>query len=130
METSKKAKDLACKPIYFIDGLANARNAVELMKNKNVHALLINKRNNEDAHGIITVTDILKGIVIQNKTLDEVSVYEIMTKPVLAISSELNAKYVPKLMLNYNIKIAAVEENGELIGLIDLSQCLFALLDK
>jgi signal-transduction protein with cAMP-binding, CBS, and nucleotidyltransferase domain len=125
METFKKAKDIASEKLFFIDGLSSVRDAAQLMKAKNVQALIIKKRNNEDAHGIITVTDIIKGVIIPNKTLDEVSVYEIMSKPVFSIPSQLNVKYVPRLMLNHKIKIAPVEENGEMIGLIDFSQCLF-----
>lgn len=125
METFKKAKDIASQKLFFIDGLSSVRDAAQLMKAKNVQALIIKKRNNEDAHGIITVTDIIKGVIIPNKTLDEVSVYEIMSKPVFSIPSQLNVKYVPRLMLNHKIKIAPVEENGEMIGLIDFSQCLF-----
>lgn len=129
MRAFKVAKDIATVQIHYIDGLSSARNAVSLMKAHNVHALIIKKRNDEDAHGIITITDIIKGVIIPNKTLEEVSVYEIMTKPVFSIPAELNVKYVPRLMMNYNIKIAPVEENGEFIGLIDYAQCLFKWLE-
>lgn len=125
METFKKLKEIASDKLFFIDGLASVRDAVQLMKDKNVQALIIQKRNNADANGIITVNDIIKGVIITNKTLDEVSVYEIMTKPVFSISAHLNVKYVPRLMNNYNIKIAPVEENGKYIGIIDYTQFLF-----
>lgn len=129
MRSFKKAKDIASDKLFFIDGLASVRDAVQLMKTKNVQALIIKKRNDEDANGIVTVTDIIKGVLIPHKTFDEVSVYEIMTKPVLSISSHLNVRYVPRLMLNHKIKIAPVEENGEIIGLIDFSQCLFMAIE-
>jgi signal-transduction protein with cAMP-binding, CBS, and nucleotidyltransferase domain len=128
METFKKAKEIVSDKLFFIDGLASARDAVQLMKEKNVQALIIKKRSNADANGIITVNDIIKGVIIQDKTLDEVSVYEIMTKPVFSISAHLNVKYVPRLMYNYNVKIAPVEENGEYIGMIDYTQFLFTEL--
>jgi len=128
METFKKAKDIASEKLFYIDGLASARDAVQLMKVKNVQALIIQKRNSADANGIITVNDIINGVIILNKTLDEVSVYEIMTKPVFSISAHLNVKYVPRLMHNHNVKIAPVEENGEYIGMIDYTQFLFAKL--
>jgi signal-transduction protein with cAMP-binding, CBS, and nucleotidyltransferase domain len=128
METFKKAKEIASDKMYFIDGLASIRDAVQLMKDKNVQALIIQKRNSADANGIITVNDIINGVIIQNKTLDEVSVYEIMTKPVFSISAHLNVKYVPRLMHNYNVRIAPVEENGEYIGMIDYTQFLFTIL--
>ena len=101
-----------------------------MMKEKNVRALIIKKRNSADANGIVTVYDIIKGVIIPNKTLDEVSVYEIMTKPVFSISAHLNVKYVPRLMYNYNVRIAPVEENGEYIGIIDYTQFLFAEFQK
>ena len=128
METFKKAKEIASEKLFFIDGLASVRDAVQLMKEKNVQALIIQKRNNADANGIITVNDIIKGVIIPNKTLDEVSVYEIMTKPMFSISAHLNVKYVPRLMYNYNVRIAPVEENGKYIGIIDYTQFLFSEL--
>lgn len=128
METFKKAKEIVSDKLFFIDGLASARDAVQLMKEKNVQALIIKKRSNADANGIVTVNDIIKGVIIQDKALDEVSVYEIMTKPVFSISAHLNVKYVPRLMYNYNVKIAPVEENGEYIGMIDYTQFLFTEL--
>jgi signal-transduction protein with cAMP-binding, CBS, and nucleotidyltransferase domain len=128
METFKKAKDIASDKLFYIDGLASVRSAVQLMKEKNVQALIIQKRNSADANGIITVNDIIKGVIIPKKTLDEVSVYEIMTKPIFSISAHLNVKYVPRLMYNYSVRIAPVEENGKYIGIIDYSQFLFTKL--
>ena len=125
METYKTAKNIASNRLYYIDGLASIRDAIQLMKDKEVHALIIHKRNIADANGIITIKDIIRGVIIPNRTIDEVSVYEVMTKPVLSIPSHLNVKYVPRLMYNAKIRFAPVEENGEYIGIIDYSQFLF-----
>ena len=128
METYKTAKDIALDILYYIDGLASIRDAIQLMKDTGVQALIIQKRNDADANGIITIKDIIRGVIIPDRTLEEVSVYEIMTKPVLAIPSHLNIKYVPRLMYNSKIRIAPVEENGKYIGMVDYSQFLFAEL--
>ena len=130
MKNFRKAKEIASDKLFYIDGLASVRDAAQLMKEKNVQALLIQKRNGADANGIITVHDIITGVIIQGKTLDEVSVYEIMTKPVFSISAHLNVKYVPRLMYNYNVRIAPIEENGEYIGIIDYTQFLFSELTQ
>ena len=129
MKTYKKAKEIASDKLFYIDGLASARDAARLMKEKHVRALIIKKRSIADANGIITPYDIIRGVHNQNKTLDEVSVYELMTKPVFSIPAHLNVKYVPRLMLNYNIRVAPVEENGDYIGIIDYMQFLFTDLD-
>lgn len=128
METYKKAKDIASDKLFYIDGLASVREAIRLMKEKDVQTLIIKKRNIADTNGIVTVNDIISGVIIPKKTFDEVSVYEIMTKPVFSIPALLNVKYVPRLMYNYDIKMAPVEENGEYIGMIDYSQFLFTEL--
>lgn len=128
MADIKKAKDIASDRIFYIDGLASVRDAVQLMKKENVSALLIQKRDHTDTNGIITVNGIIKGVIIEEKTLDEVSVYEVMTKPIFSIPAQLNVKYVPKLMYNYGVRIAPVEENGKYIGIIDYTQFLFSNL--
>lgn len=129
MKNFKQAKDIASDRLFYIDGLASVRDAIQIMKNQNVQALIIQKRDNADVNGIVTVNDIIKGVMIPRKTIDEVSVYEIMTKPVFSIPAHLNVKYVLKLMHNNNMKIAPVEENGEYIGIIDYSQFLFTELE-
>ncbi len=128
METYTTAKDITLDKLYYIDGLASIRDAIQLMKDKEVRALIIQKRNAADANGIITIIDIISNVIIPERTLEEVSVYEVMTKPVLSIPSHLNVKYVPRLMYNSKIRIAPVEENGKYIGIIDYRQFLFAAL--
>ena len=75
METYKTARDIASDRLYYIDGLASIRDAIQLMKDKEVQTLIIHKRNEADANGIITIKDIIRGVIIPNRTLDEVSVY-------------------------------------------------------
>jgi len=54
MESFKRAKDIASNKLFFIDGLASVRVAIKLMRKENVQALIIKKRNNADANGIVT----------------------------------------------------------------------------
>ena len=127
MENYQTAKNIASLELYYIDGLASVRDAIELMKSKHVDALIIQKRNDQDANGIITLTDVLDKVVVSNRTLDEVSVYEIMTKPTLSIASHLNIKYIPRLLNRLHIRQAPVEENGKYIGMVDFKQLLFSI---
>lgn len=124
-ENFKSAKDIASDKLFYIEGLDSVGTAIKVMKENNVQALIIQKRDSADANGIVTVFDIIEGVIIPERNIEEVSVYEIMTKPVLSISAHLNVKYVPRLMHNYSVRIAPVEENGEYIGMIDFTQFLF-----
>lgn len=125
MDTYKKARDIASDKLYYIDGLATARDAIDMMKEKGVDYLIIKKRNDEDANGIVVLSDIIKGAIIPDLEPEEVSVYEIMKKPVISIPASLNAKYIPRLLINARINVAPVEEKGEYIGIIHLRDFLF-----
>ena len=48
-------------------------------------ALIVKKRNDEDAFGIVRVRDLISGVIIPDRTSLEVNVYEIMVKPVITI---------------------------------------------
>jgi len=125
MNDYKSAKDIASNKLVYIDGLASIREAIALMKEQNVEALIIAKRNDKDANGIIVISDIIKGVIVPDKKTEEVSVYELMTKPVISIPAHLNVRYVPRLLSNAKINIAPVEENGKYIGIISLKDIVY-----
>ena len=120
-----RAKDVSMKQICYIDGLSTAQEAVDMMKKNNVDALIIQKRDEKDANGIITATDIVRKVIVPDLKLSEVSVYEIMTKPVVSIPASLNVRYIPRLLSNVGFSIAPIEENGNYIGMIQLRDFLF-----
>lgn len=128
MKEHLTAKEIASSQLHYIDGLATVKQAVALMKEKNVETLIIQKRDERDANGIITVSDIIGKVIIPDKQLEEVSVYEIMTKPVISIPAHLNSRYVPRLLHNARISVAPVEENGVFLGIIHLKDFLFNTL--
>jgi signal-transduction protein with cAMP-binding, CBS, and nucleotidyltransferase domain len=125
MNDYKSAKDIASNKLVYIDGLATIKEAIALMKENNVEALIIAKRNDKDANGIIVISDIIKGVIVPDKKTEEVSVYELMTKPVISIPAHLNVRYVPRLLSNAKINIAPVEENGKYIGIISLKDIVY-----
>jgi signal-transduction protein with cAMP-binding, CBS, and nucleotidyltransferase domain len=125
MKDYTAAKDIANHKIVYIDGLASAKEAIEKMKAHGVEVLIIEKRNERDAHGMLVISDIVKGVIIPDKKFEEVSVYEIMTKPVISIPASMNVRYIPRLLKNAQISTAPVEENGNFVGIISLKELVF-----
>lgn len=68
--------------------------------------------------------DFIKGVIIPEKTSEEVNVFEIMTKPLISIPADMDVRYVANLMVNVEIRMAPVEENGEYIGIVSLSDLI------
>jgi len=117
----QSARDVMTRDIVFIDGMATAKEAVEIMRKENVEALVVKKRHEKDAYGIILVHDFIKGVIIADKTSEEVNVFEIMTKPAISVPADMDIRYVANLFVKIGLRMAPVEENGELIGMITLS---------
>jgi len=120
----QSAKDVMANKVVLVDGMASAKEAVELMRKENVVSLIVKKRHKQDAYGIVNVHDFIKGVIIKEKTSDEVNVFEIMTKPVVSVPANMDARYVASLLTNVGIRMAPVEENGEYIGMVSLSDLI------
>jgi CBS domain-containing protein len=107
--------------IVSIDGMATVREAAALMRQERVHSLLVNKRHADDAWGIVSVQDIINNVLIPAKRAEEVNVYEIMAKPVMTVSADMDIRYIARLLHRAGMRRAPVEENGQLIGMVTLS---------
>ena len=108
------------KDIAFIDGLATAKEAVEVMRKEDVESLIVKKRHEQDAYGIVAVQDLIRGVIIPERTSEEVNVFEIMRKPVPTVPADMDIRFVAQLLIRLNLRMAPVEENGEYIGMISL----------
>ncbi|MFN2435926.1 MAG: CBS domain-containing protein [Desulfotignum sp.] len=115
-----RVRDVMQKEIISIDGMATTREAVEKMRENNVFSLLVNKRHADDAWGILVSQDIVKGTILPGRSLDEVNVYEVMTKPVITVPADMDIRYAVRLIYRAKIRRAPVEDKGELVGMISL----------
>ena len=62
-----RGRDVMSTRIVSIDGMATAREAAARMREERVHSLLVNKRSPADAWGIVSVQDIINGVLIPGK---------------------------------------------------------------
>ena len=120
----QSAKDVMSKRVILVDGMVTAKEAVELMRIEKVESLIVKKRHPKDAYGIVNVHDFIKGVIIKDKTSEEVNIFEIMTKPLISVPADMDVRYVARLLMNIGIRMAPVEENGEYIGMISLSDLI------
>ena len=118
----QSAKEIMEKNTVFIDGLATAKEAVEIMRKEKVESLIVKKRNDQDAYGIVAIQDLILGVVIPERPPGEVNVFEIMTKPLITVPATMEVRYVARLLIRTGLWRAPVEENGEYIGMISLSR--------
>ncbi len=109
------------RDLQFIDGMASAREAADLMRQHKVEAVIVQKRHPDDAYGVVSMIDLLHGVVATNRPPEKVNVYEIMTKPVITVPADMDIRYVVRLLLRAKIRRAPVEDNGAFVGMITLT---------
>ncbi len=112
-----------------IDGLATVREAIERMKAADVRALVIKRRHEGDEFGLVGVSDIANEVIAKNRSIDRTNVYEIMTKPVLAIDADMDVKYAIRLLSRFKLSRCLVTDNKELAGIVTLHDMVFRYLE-
>jgi len=118
-----KAEDIMTRDVITIRGSATVAQAVELMKEKRLRALVVERRYDHDAYGIVTETDIVYKVTAYGKDPKQVRVYQIMSKPCIVVSPDLSVEYVARLFANTGIRRAPVIE-GKLLGIISVTDIL------
>ena len=118
-----KAEEIMTKDVVTVSGSATVAEAVKLMKEKGLRALVVERRSDNDPYGMITETDVIYKVAAHGKDPKEMRVYEIMTKPCIVVNPELGVEYVARLFSNTRIRRAPVIK-GNLLGVISISDIL------
>jgi signal-transduction protein with cAMP-binding, CBS, and nucleotidyltransferase domain len=108
-----------------LDGLSTVREALDAMKDNNTDVIIVNKRHEHDAIGIVLLADIAKKVLARDKATERVNVYEIMSKPVISIEPELDVRYCARLFERFGISNAPVVENGRVLGIVSYNELVF-----
>jgi len=116
-----RARDVMITNVPTIDGMATAKEAAALMKEHQVSSILVNKRHEDDAWGLVSVQDLIRDVLIPAKKAEMVNVYEIMTKPIFSVAADMDIRYVTRLMQQVGMRRAPVEENGKMVGMVTLA---------
>ncbi|MFG6094247.1 CBS domain-containing protein [Leptothoe sp. ISB3NOV94-8A] len=117
------AREIMTQDVVSISGSATVAEAVALMKEKGLRALIVDRRNEDDPYGMVTETDIVYKVAAHGHDPKEMRVYQIMTKPCIVVTPELGVEYVARLFANTKIRRAPVVQ-GHLLGVISISDIL------
>lgn len=118
-----KAQDIMTTEVVTIRGSATVAEAVKLMNDLCLRALIVERRHPQDAYGIVTETDIIYKVAAFGKDPAKVRVYEIMTKPCIVVNPDLGVEYVARLFANTGIRRAPVIQDT-LVGIISVTDIL------
>ena len=102
--------------------------AITKMVEHNVGSILVT--DDEALRGIFTERDYLRRIILQGRTSKTTRIEEVMTADVLQASPHSTIKECMATMTNQRCRHLPVVEDGELVGLISLGDCVKELLGE
>ena len=118
-----RARDIMTTDVVTISGSATVADAVKVMKDKGLRALIVEPRSDRDPYGIVTETDIVYKVAAYGNDPKKMRVFEIMTKPCITVQPDLGVEYVARLFANTRTRRAPVVKDG-LQGIISISDIM------
>ncbi|MGB0496252.1 MAG: CBS domain-containing protein [Kangiellaceae bacterium] len=106
--------------IGIVDGLVTVAEAMDKMREEKNGSLIVDKRDDHDEYGLISIGDISEKVIVPDNAPERMSAYQIMTKPVLSVESDMNIRYAIRLLSRFKISRALVLDCGKAVGIVSL----------
>lgn len=120
-----KAREVMQQDHLELDGMTTVSQALAAMKVGNTDVVIVRKRNENDAFGIVLLTDIVKKVLASDRAPERVNIYEIMSKPVIPLDPEMDVRYCARMFDRFGLSSAPVIDGGNVLGIVSYNELVF-----
>ncbi|HDY83776.1 MAG: hypothetical protein DRQ65_02660 [Gammaproteobacteria bacterium] len=120
-----KARDVMHEKHLELDGMATVKEALDAMKSENASVIIVKKRHEHDAFGILLLSDIAKKVLAQDRAPRRVNVYEIMSKPVISLDPDMDVRHCARLFDRFGLSNVPVINDGVVLGIVSYNELVF-----
>lgn len=113
-----RVRDVMKHEVDMVDGLTTVAEALRMMKHVETKCLLVNKRHEDDEYGIVLLSDIARYVLAKDRAPERVNVYEIMSKPVIAVDPQMDIRYCARMFDKFGLSRAPVVKHGQVVGIV------------
>lgn len=113
-----KAEDLMQTDVVTILSDLSVANAAMMMKHHGVRSLIVEKDGDDDVYGLVTYSDIVTKVLAYGLDTSQITVSEIMTKPLVVVNRTLSLQHVAALFAKTHVGHAPVISGHQLVGVI------------
>ena len=106
------------RQIYSVRPNATVLEALELMAQKNIGALLV--LDGETLAGVFSERDYARKVVLKGRTSNEALVKDIMTAEVITVESTHNMEQCMQIMTDHHVRHLPIMERQQVKGLISI----------
>ena len=129
-EKISRVEDFMSKDFQLIDRDATVHDAITLLKQQDLNALIVDRRDEDDEIGLVTVTDVAREVMGKHRPPNRTYVFEIMTKPIVSVPARMKVVYATRLLANLDLSQAVVtDETRHPIGIVNRRDLVFACLE-
>jgi IMP dehydrogenase len=129
MSNVKELLETKGRDIWSIDATESVYNAVAMMADRNVGALVVTNSVSPMV-GIISERDYTRGIILANKASQDTLVSEIMSSNVTFATENTLLEKCMTLMLQKKIRHLPIVDNNEAIAMITLGDILKTIIKQ
>lgn len=112
--------------VWFVGPQATVFDAVKLMSEKGVGALLVME--GEKLVGIITERDYARKVILEGKSSRQTPVKDVMTKRVLWVAPERTIEECMALMTEKRVRHLPVVDNTRVIGIVSIGDLIKVII--
>ncbi len=106
------------EPVVWIEPLASVFDALKMMNERNVGALLV--QIDDYLVGILSERDYVRKVILDTHSAKNLKVSEVMTRDVVTVTREDTVVHCVALMRKHHVRHLPVVEEGKAIGMISL----------
>lgn len=126
-----RVRDVMKRDFDMVDGLMTIAEALKSMKYVDTKLLIVNKRHEDDEYGIVLLSDIAKQVLARDRAPERVNIYEVMSKPVVAVDPAMDIRYCARMFERFGLSRAPVIDEGRVVGIVSYTDMvLHGMFDK
>ncbi|VAW72049.1 FIG01200823: hypothetical protein [hydrothermal vent metagenome] len=116
-----RVRDVMKSRFDLINGKMTVAEALKTMQHVDTKCLLVEKRHEDDEYGMVLLSDIAKQVLARDRSPDRVNIYEIMSKPVVSVSSDMDIRYCARMFEQFGLSRAPVIDNRKMVGIVSFT---------
>lgn len=121
-------RDWMSKPVIVVDPDSSVSYAMTLMRRRSIHSVIVNIGEDNPSYGIVTTTDIRDKIAAADRNPAEITIREIMSRPLILADPDWTLKECSRIMQKHDIHhLPVADEHGALVGLISVTDIFVAV---
>ena len=127
MKTISQFLEQSKRPVYSVGPNATVREALEIMAQQNIGALLI--LDDQSLAGIFSERDYARKVVLKGKSSNDAKVSEIMTSKVITINTKHTIDQCMQIMTDNHIRHLPIVNDQDVMGLISIGDVVREMMD-